>query len=222
MAIYDLTEADKKFSANFKTLRTFFHLTNREMAELLNYKSPSNINYFEKIPLTNRPSYQILVCIQELYGISIDWLFGLQTIPFTDETLTIAEKSLKKRLNSLSLDFTNKKFTTEQKLQNLLLDLITTNAFIHYVLSDRFVLLFLINYLDNELCKSYTEITINREEKYHRFKILENQKVEIRKHPEFIQMLELFHQETETIHTSSILDPKWNFTTNTQEGKNKK
>lgn len=212
MAIYDLSNIDESFSAHFKTLRLFFLLANREMAELLNYKSPSNIVYFEHIPMTNRPSYQALVYLQQLYGISIDWLFGIQSLPFTEETLKAAESTLNVRLNSLSLDFQDEKFSVEQKLQNLLFNLSNPNIFPNFVLNDQFVLLFLINFLNNELCKAFTEIEINRKEKYSKFKVLENEKVIIRNHHEFIPMLELFQREKEIFHKTTILDPSWGFT----------
>ena len=211
MAIYDLSNIDKNFSTHFKILRSFYELSVREMAELLNYKSPSNINYFENIPLSNRPSYQVLIYLQQLYGISVDWLFGIHSLPFTEKTLKAAENTLTVRLNSLSLNFTDKKFAIEQRLQKLLSDLTDTNTFVQFTLNDRFVLLFLINFLNNKLCKAYSEIEIDQKEKYSKFTVIDNNKIIIRKHPEFIPLLELFHQEKNTTHNTTILEPHWDF-----------
>ena len=211
MAVYKMDSADKNFSAHFRDIQSFYGMTTRDMASLLNYKSASNIHYFTKIPMTNRPSYQALVNLQQLSGISLDWLFGLSPIPFAEETLEVAEKFLEERLNSLSLDFTDKKFSVEQKLQSLIFDLLSTNACKQFTLNDRFVLLFLINFLDNELCKAYAAIEVNREEKYNKFKVMENQKIVIRKYPGVISTLELFHEEMGKKHTASILSKDWDF-----------
>ena len=213
MAMYDASLVDQQFSTNFRLLRSFYSLTTRDLAGLLHYKSPSNIAYFEKLPLSNRPSYQVLVSLQQLYGISFDWLLGCSFAPFTEDTLKVAESMLESRLNSLSLDFTDEKFKVEQKLQGLLLDFLSSNYFSQFTLNDQFVCLFLINFLDEGLCKAYAAIEVNREKTYSKFRVVRDGKVIITKYPDFIPMLELFCKEKNRDHNTSVLGQCWDFMT---------
>lgn len=205
MATFDLSAVEEHFSFRFRVLRSFYGLTTRDMGDLLNYKSSSAIPSLEKVPLTNRPSMQALINLQQHFGISLDWLFGLSSIPFTEETLQQAEEALADRLHSLFLDFTRNKFSVEQKLQALLRDLLSCDSFSCFTLNDRFVLLFLLTFLDEELCKA------KKETRYHNFIVLDNQKIMMSKYPSFIPTLELFHQEMGNPHSTSMLDTYWDF-----------
>ena len=79
-----------------RMLRQLYDLTLKEEAELLGLKSGGNITAMESGK--TKPSYETMVKIQALYGISIDWIMGYSDIPNNSITIEIALEQIRKKV----------------------------------------------------------------------------------------------------------------------------
>lgn len=84
------------FSKKIRMLRQLYCLTLKEEAELLGLKSGGNITAMESGK--TKPSYDTMVKIQALYGISIDWIMGFSDMPYNSITIEIALVQIKKKV----------------------------------------------------------------------------------------------------------------------------
>lgn len=84
------------FSKKIRMLRQLYDLTLKEEAELLGLKSGGNITAMESGK--TKPSYETMVKIQALYGISIDWIMGYSDIPYNSITIEIALEQIRKKV----------------------------------------------------------------------------------------------------------------------------
>lgn len=84
------------FSQKIRMLRQLYCLTLKEEAELLGLKSGGNITAMESGK--TKPSYDTMVKIQALYGISIDWIMGFSNMPYNSITIEIALVQIKKKV----------------------------------------------------------------------------------------------------------------------------
>ena len=79
-----------------RMLRQLYDLTLKEEAELLGLKSGGNITAMESGK--TKPSYETMVKIQALYGISIDWIMGYSDIPYNSITIEIALEQIRNKV----------------------------------------------------------------------------------------------------------------------------
>lgn len=84
------------FSQKIRMLRQLYYLTLKEEAELLGLKSGGNITAMESGK--TKPSYDTMIKIQALYGISIDWIMGFSDMPYNSITIEIALVQIKKKV----------------------------------------------------------------------------------------------------------------------------
>lgn len=84
------------FSQKIRMLRQLYCLTLKEEAELLGLKSGGNITAMESGK--TKPSYDTMVKIQALYGISIDWIMGFSDMPYNSITIEIALVQIRKKV----------------------------------------------------------------------------------------------------------------------------
>lgn len=84
------------FNKKIRMLRQLYDLTLKEEAELLGLKSGGNITAMESGK--TKPSYETMVKIQALYGISIDWIMGYSDIPYNLITIEIALEQIRKKV----------------------------------------------------------------------------------------------------------------------------
>lgn len=84
------------FNKKIRMLRQLYNLTLKEEAELLGLKSGGNITAMESGK--TKPSYETMVKIQALYGISIDWIMGYSDIPYNSITIEIALEQIRKKV----------------------------------------------------------------------------------------------------------------------------
>lgn len=84
------------FSQKIRMLRQLYCLTLKEEAELLGLKSGGNITAMESGK--TKPSYDTMVKIQALYGISIDWIMGFSDMPYNSITIEIALEQIRKKV----------------------------------------------------------------------------------------------------------------------------
>lgn len=84
------------FNKKIRMLRQLYDLTLKEEAELLSLKSGGNITAMESGK--TKPSYETMVKIQALYGISIDWIMGYSDIPYNSITIEIALEQIRKKV----------------------------------------------------------------------------------------------------------------------------
>lgn len=84
------------FNKKIRMLRQLYDLTLKEEAELLGLKSSGNITAMESGK--TKPSYETMVKIQALYGISIDWIMGYSDIPYNSITIEIALEQIRKKV----------------------------------------------------------------------------------------------------------------------------
>lgn len=84
------------FNKKIRMLRQLYDLTLKEEAELLGLKSGGNITAMESGK--TKPSYETMVKIQALYGISIDWIMGYSDIPYNSITIEIALEQIRKKV----------------------------------------------------------------------------------------------------------------------------
>lgn len=159
MPEYTFDHSDLNFSDKFKALRNFYGLSAREMAALLNYKSSGNIAFFEKYPMTNKPTFQLLISMNQLFGVSIDWMLGIGEKPYTEENIRQAEIAQDERfVVAASAVIAEDSDAPENIMYG-----IKTGFFPRIIiqgkleLRDRFILLFLLNYISYALDQYYVQ-----------------------------------------------------------------
>ncbi len=158
MLEYIFEHSELSFSAKFKALRGFYKLPAREMAGLLNYKSSANVAFFEKYPMTNKPTFQLLISMNQLFGISIDWMLGIGEKPYTEESIRQAEIAQDERFVVAASIIAEDSDAPENIMYG-----IKTGLFPRVIiqgkleLRDRFILLFLLNYISYALDQYYVQ-----------------------------------------------------------------
>lgn len=204
MITYDFDMNDHLFSDQFKKVRAFYKLTAREMAALLNYKSSANIAYFEKYPMTNKPTFELILKLHQLFGLTTDLLLGLNKIPYTEESVKKAEAS---QFSRLSANYINQpkleKYTTPENIMfpiSVKLFPAPKERQNTLILQDRFTLIFLLNYTEYALEKYYeqnrtkilkeespnlTELIGNKEDLYSPITKIQGITPIFQKHPEY-------------------------------------
>lgn len=206
----DTDFVERSFSEKVKAIRLFYCLTFRETAKLLHYKSPANISFMEKVPMVNKPSFSLLIAMQQLYGLSLDWLMGMDAAPFTKASLESAESGLEDKLTGLSLDFPMNQFPTVSLLQQVMKEIVRDRQYCHLCDADRFVLLFLLQYLDwifHEIYDGYHE---GKKMKDY-FYIDSTQELRLKKHREYIPALFQLKEGLKEKQVGSVLCASWNF-----------
>ena len=208
MATYDLAAAEERFAWRMKVIRSFYGLTMQEMANLLGYRGAANINFMENYPLKNRPKFHFLVKLQQLFGISLDWLIGDNELPYTNVSIDTANRKLRDRLESLDLSFIPVRYPREATLQLLMKDMLENDDYTAISYEDQAVMTFLMQYFDYKLCQYYKDIEEGKQPES--FLVL-NDKNEItdRKHPEYISLLNQIHKSLGTTRDTSVLDDRW-------------
>ena len=210
MRTLDTGEVEKSFSMKVKAIRLFYCLSFRETASLLHYKSPANISFMEKVPMVNKPSFSLLIEMQQLYGLSLDWLMGMDAAPFTKASLESAELDLVDRLTGLSLDFPMNRFPTVSLLQQVMKEIVTNRQYSHLCDADRFVLLFLLQYLDWIFHEIYDGYHDGKKMKEY-FYIDSTQELRLKKHREYIPALFQLKEALGEKQARSVLCSSWNF-----------
>ena len=110
---------DNRFAERFKMLRNSKNLGIREIAKILNVKSPVNISFWEKG--INVPSLPLFFNIIRLFGINADWLWGNSDEPYNEKIISEIEAELKELLNLeiantfISKEVINMERTLEQR-----------------------------------------------------------------------------------------------------------
>ena len=89
------------FAERLKLLRISKNLSTRQLANLLNIKSASNIPHWEKQRLV--PSFEKLNDVMNLFGISADWLYGYSDKPYNKKLIAMKETELLSYLELLPL-----------------------------------------------------------------------------------------------------------------------
>lgn len=121
-------------------LRKIYKLTQLEMADLLGYKSRSNISDLE-IGRVN-PSMGKLKDFHALFGIDPSWLMGIIETPYTEEIIASAEKASAELAKELSDDMEN-----NIDLYSFYRKLYGKHKKEDYTLENRFHMLFMANYV---------------------------------------------------------------------------
>lgn len=80
------------FPKKFTILRNSHNLGIRDVASILNTKSPSNISSWEQYRLI--PSLDVLCDILTLFAVSADWLLGYTDEPYDEKVILTIERSL--------------------------------------------------------------------------------------------------------------------------------
>ncbi len=158
MPEYTFDHSDLNFSDKFKMLRKFYRLSGRELADLLNYKSSANIAFFEKYPMKNKPTFQLLVGLNQLFGISSDWILGLGKEPYTEESINQAEIALDERFVIAASTIPENSDVPETIMRNIKCGIFPRSIVQRkLVLRDRFTLIFLLNYVSYSLDQYYVQ-----------------------------------------------------------------
>ena len=98
MAISDIS------SKNFAFLRYSHDISAAELALALQLKRPSSITNLENGKAA--PSYELLECYVDMFGVTLDWLAGRTSQIYTQDSLLTAEKRLLAKLKEI--DYTGK------------------------------------------------------------------------------------------------------------------
>lgn len=80
------------FPKKFTILRNSHNLGIRDVASILNTKSPSNISSWEQYRLI--PSLDVLCDVLTLFAVSADWLLGYTDEPYNEKVILTIERSL--------------------------------------------------------------------------------------------------------------------------------
>lgn len=172
MPEYSYNTSDYHFSQKFSLLRNFYQISFKDLSALMNYKSKGNLTNFEKFPMPTKPSYQALVNLQQIFGISLDWMLGSSKLPYTEETVRQAEIEQAQRF-VYDKDRTKMVPDTPESMIDFLKTDLLPNQVIQKKLhlSDRFVLLYLLNYLSVYFVQYYVEHHDNQiQKKFHSMK----------------------------------------------------
>lgn len=236
MPEYSYEFSDYNFSKKMYLLRNFYQLSFRELSSLLNYKSKGNLTFFEKFPMQNKPSYQALINLQQVFGISIDWMLGYSKFPYTNETIQCAEAQQADRFIIKTstfdmLDVSPKNIVHSFDRPEYIIDSLKRTVFPNIViqrklcLADRFVLLFLLNFLSYYMIKFYVEHYNSKilQQLNHLLQVVNGEitlKSEtITRHPDYLPAFSklenaLFPQNGEeqaNTLNQSVLDERWDF-----------
>lgn len=87
------------FKTHLKELRESHNLTMTELADILGMTSSAAVSQFETGK--SLPSYYTLLQIALCFGVSLEWLSGLADIPYTEASITAAQKYLENRISTL-------------------------------------------------------------------------------------------------------------------------
>ncbi|MBQ1393755.1 MAG: helix-turn-helix transcriptional regulator [Lachnospiraceae bacterium] len=87
------------FKTHLKELRESHNLTMTELADILGMTSSAAVSQFETGK--SLPSYYTLLQIALCFGVSLEWLSGLADIPYTEASITAAQKHLENRISTL-------------------------------------------------------------------------------------------------------------------------
>ena len=90
------------FSMRLKTLRESHALSMTELAELLFMKGRDAISKFETGK--SKPSMETAMTLSAYFGVSLDWLFGLSNTPYTNDSITSANRAAVERLSRVLPD----------------------------------------------------------------------------------------------------------------------
>lgn len=240
MPEYSFEQTDFSFSRKFKALRTFYQISYHDLGTMMNYKSKANLTNFEKSPMKTKPSYQTIATLPQIFGVSIDWMLGYSKIPYTEETIRQAEIEQASRF-LLDLPNDNLPFDCPESLTDFLKNHMFPNGVIRQELSlsDRFILLFLLNYLSLYFVQYYIAHHDSKiQMKIHKFKeFFEGtsslEPDSITRHPDYMpailklygavkqskdlnriiprSSLELHGAVKPSIPKTSILDNRWDF-----------
>jgi len=87
------------FPKRLKILRESHKVSMSEMSEFLFMQSSAAINQFERA--RSKPSVDTAVMISLFFGVSLEWVVGLSDIPYTPNSVQIANKARIERIQSL-------------------------------------------------------------------------------------------------------------------------
>ncbi len=125
-------------SENFKIIRTSHNLSISEISTLLGLKTKSVIGNIETSK--GLPSLNLLFNTSSKFAVSIDWLLNLSSIPYTEESVSFAEKVLFETID----DIDRAKITNTMFSANFPLYLDSTSRKENYSLSVRANIVFLL------------------------------------------------------------------------------
>lgn len=208
MATFDLDTAEDRFAWKMRVLRSFYGLTLKEMATLMNYKSPANITFLEKYPMHIKPTFHFLVKLQQLFGISIDWIIADTVYPYTESSLTDANYTLREKMESLDLPFIPLQYSKEATLQQLMKEILQDDCYTAISYVDQGVLTFLLRYFDMKLCQYYEECQKSKDAKSFLL-VTDEGKLMDKKHPEYIPILYKINSILGKPRQVSVLDDRW-------------
>lgn len=149
---------ESAFTYRLTALIYFYKMSTREMAALLNYKSPTNITNISKYPMISKPPFHTLSDLNQLYGVSLDWLLGISATPYTEESINKAEV-----LQGIRFEVDSQILHEDSDRPENIMHKIISKMFPRdviqgkLVLSDRFVLIFLLNYLSYLFDQYFTQ-----------------------------------------------------------------
>ena len=92
-------EYNNLFPTRLKILRESHNVSMSEMAEFLFMQGSAAINQFERG--RSKPSVDTAVQISLFFGVSLEWVVGLSDIPYTPNSVQIANKARVERIQRL-------------------------------------------------------------------------------------------------------------------------
>lgn len=206
----DTSIAEKSFSARLKAIRLFYCLSLREMADLLHYKSAANITFIENYPMVIRPSFSAMVRIQNLFGVSVDWLLEIGELPFNAASLQGAYSHVEERLPCLALELPMNQFPLGNVLQQALKEIVSKNAHGRLCREDQMALLFLLQYFNYILCKDFEAYQEGKQEEKYLY-TSDKLGLCVKKHREYVPALFQLKEALDTNHNISVLSDSWSF-----------
>ena len=93
-------EYNNLFPTRLKILRESHNVSMSEMAEFLFMQGSAAINQFERG--RSKPSVDTAVQISLFFGVSLEWVVGLSDIPYTPNSVQIANKARVERIQRLN------------------------------------------------------------------------------------------------------------------------
>ena len=203
-------DVEKGFSMKVKALRLFYGLSFRETAGLLHYKSSTNIVFMEQYPMMNKPSFLSLARMQQVYGISLDWLMGSQKEPFTEASLCCGESQLEEKLSGIAIDFPLNQFPLVCTVQQAMKEIVSAKKYSNLCVGDRFVLLFLLHYFDWVFCDLCDSLEIGKKRRPYFYKDRE-ENIRMKKHREYVPTLFQLKRALGEKQHGSVLCHSWDF-----------
>lgn len=89
----------EKFIYRYRQIRYSYGMRNAQMIKLLELKSQSSITNIDKGD--SLPSLDFICSISKIYGVSIDYLFGISDIPYTEESVLAAERAFFTKIEAI-------------------------------------------------------------------------------------------------------------------------